>query len=614
MNKLKFYRILSIFLIVFSILSVVFTVYSVTLLKNIETFLRTMGCLLLVLLEILIIKFHTSNTRFLNKKKYIISTALILTLSFISFAVGIVCYSFYQKLDNMNVTEYAYRTALIATEDKGNIKDLKDLKIGIVDNEGDITGYILPLEVIEENKLEKNNEIVKVSDTITLMTKLLNNELDAIFIAHNYKEMFSNIENYDSKTTTFYEITTYGKNYQKEDIEDENIESKSETTKPFTVLLLGIDSMEDGIGNGGSYNGDSIILMAVDPATLHITMLSIPRDTYVTMACGGAVTKINHAAWGGTYCMVKTVEKLTGLNVDYYAAINFKGAVDLVNIIGGITIDVPFEFCEQDENRIADVYCLKTGVQKLNGGEALAFARHRKTLPLGDFQRGQNQQLVIEAILDSLKSVRSVKDFYKILETISNNIYTNMTVDEMLSLYNIGKNVVLKSNDMQVNITKTFLTGYSLMAYVNGNYSYTFQYYRSSLQDIVDALKVNLGMIKKKEIKEFNFSINKPYEKVVVGDKYYNEPDRPIMKDLTKMGLETAKTWAENNGLNVSVEYVEDNTGNYENNQIIYQSIHEDVLLETLNDMNLTINVVKTNGLPSEIVNVDEEENNSEEE
>ena len=219
--------------------------------------------------------------------------------------------------------------------------------------------------------------------------------------------------------------------------------------------------------------------------------------------------------------------------------------------------------------------------------------------------------------MDSLKSVTKVSDMYKLLDTISKSIYTNMSTEEILSLYNIGKKVVLKSSDMQVNVTKTFLTGYSLMAYVNGNYSYTFQYYRNSLRDIVDALKINLGMAKKDEIKEFSFSINKPYEKVVVGDVYYNEPDRPIMKDLTKMGLETAKAWAESNGLNVTIEYVDDDSGNYENNQIINQSIHEDVLLETLNDKNLVISVVRTNELPSEIINEDEdntEENNNEEE
>ena len=288
------------------------------------------------------------------------------------------------------------------------------------------------MEVITKYKLDSTNEIIRVNDNITLMSKLLNNEIDAIFISSNYKSMFQALDNYDANTK-FYEITSYSKSYKKNEVEKDITNTKTEITEPFTMLLLGIDSYEEEIGDGGSYNGDTIMLLAVDPATLDVTMFSIPRDTYTYMACGGALTKINHAAWGGTNCMIKTVEKFTGIKVDYYTMINFKGVGKLVDAVGGVDVDVPMEFCESNAIHGGQI-CLKPGYQHLNGDEALAFSRHRKTLPLGDFQRGQNQQLVVEALVSQVKNLKSVDDFMNVLDTVSKSIKTNMSTDEMLSL------------------------------------------------------------------------------------------------------------------------------------------------------------------------------------
>ena len=602
MKNFKINKIIGIVLTLLSIISVSFCVYEISLLANIETFYRTMGAILLIVLLITLVYSLVDGFRYNKNKKLVISSILTILLSIISLAMGLVINKVYTTLDNMNSNDVAYKTVLVSLKDLGNVENLKDIKIGIITNEEDINGYILPMEVMEKYSLDKNNEIVKISDNITLMSKLLNNEVDAIFISSNYKSMFQSLENFE-ETTKFYEITTYGKNYKKSEVEKDITSNKTEISEPFTILLLGIDSYEEEIGEGGSYNGDTIMLLAVDPSTLDVTMFSIPRDTYTYMACGGALTKINHAAWGGTNCMIKTVEKFTGLKVDYYAMINFKGVGKLVDAVGGIDVDVPMDFCETNatiEWTPGTDICLNKGYQHLNGPEALALARHRKTLPLGDFQRGQNQQLVVEAMISQIKNLKSVNDFLNVLDTVSKSIKTNMSTDEMLSLYNIAKNVLLKSGDIKLNITKTFLTGYSLYIWINDNYSYTFQYYKQSLDEITDAIKVTLGQKEKEVIKEFSFSINKPYEKYIAGDKYYNEAQKPVMTDLTKLGLSAAKAWAEAYGLNVTIEYITDDTGNYEDGQIISQSIHEDELLELASN-NLVLKVAKVSSASSTI-------------
>lgn len=596
MKKITIYKILSGILISLLVISMGFMLYTLSLLSGIETFYRIMFSILLILFLIVLTYSLLDSVKNNKKKKMIISSILTILLSIILGVVSFYIYRAYVGLDNLNKSEITYTTKLISYE-KLNVNEIKDKKIGILSNEEDITGYILPNEIIDKLNLSKNNEIIKYGDTITLMSAFINNEVDLIFISDNYRNMFNNIEEYDSSKEIF-EITSLKKVYKKKQVENTAID-KTKVTKPFTMLLLGIDSEQDDIRKSSSFNGDTIMMVTFDPETLSTTMFSIPRDTYVKMACGGRITKINHASWGGTSCMVKTVENLTGIKIDYYAKINFKGVVDLVNILGGINVDVPVKFCEQNSDRQwgDKTICLEPGMQKLDGEQALALARHRKTLPLGDFQRGQNQQLVVEGMIGSLKNVKSVEDFYKILDTIGKNMDTNMTTEEMLSFYNIGKNLLLKSGDVNLNITKTFLTGYDQYITVGNSKSYTFQYYKQSLAEIVKAMKINLGLLEKEEIKTFNFDLNTPYEKKIIGKTYYSDEQRvSLMPNLSSYTLDEAKAWASRNGFTLTVKEALVESETYTDGQIINQSLKEGSLLEGA-DKNITITIAKISNM-----------------
>lgn len=596
MKKITIYKILSGILISLLVISMGFMLYTLSLLSGIETFYRIMFSILLILFLVVLTYSLLDSVKNNRKKKMIISSILTILLSIILGVVSFYIYRAYVGLDNLNKSEITYTTKLISYE-KLNVNEIKDKKIGILSNEEDITGYILPNEIIDKLNLSKNNEIIKYGDTITLMSAFINNEVDLIFISDNYRNMFNNIEEYDSSKEIF-EITSLKKVYKKKQVENTAID-KTKVTKPFTMLLLGIDSEQDDIRKSSSFNGDTIMMVTFDPETLSTTMFSIPRDTYVKMACGGRITKINHASWGGTSCMVKTVENLTGIKIDYYAKINFKGVVDLVNILGGINVDVPVKFCEQNSDRQwgDKTICLEPGMQKLDGEQALALARHRKTLPLGDFQRGQNQQLVVEGMIGSLKNVKSVEDFYKILDTIGKNMDTNMTTEEMLSFYNIGKNLLLKSGDVNLNITKTFLTGYDQYITVGNSKSYTFQYYKQSLAEIVKAMKINLGLLKKEEIKTFNFDLNTPYEKKIIGKTYYSDEQRvSLMPNLSSYTLDEAKAWASRNGFTLTVKEALVESETYTDGQIINQSLKEGSLLEGA-DKNITITIAKISNI-----------------
>lgn len=595
MKKIKPLYIITFILCLILTGAVGFTIYSLYLLKGIETFYRIMVIIILLLFTILFDYSLIDSAKRQKKKKFITFTILSILMSIICGVVAYLILTVYSKLNDFSTDEVKYHTSLISLKDLGNkIDKIKDIKIGMISDEEDIEGYILPNELITQYKLKDKNEIKEYSDTITLMTALTNGEIDAIFISSNYQNMFKSIENFD-KDTKIYLIHEYGKNYKKINTEEDIISTGTKITKPFTILLLGIDSEEASIKSSSSFNGDTIMLISFDPETLHATMFSIPRDTYVRMACGGNLTKINAAAWGGTKCMVKTVENFTGLTIDYYAKINFRGVIDLVDVLGGITVDVPIDFCESNEDRMEGPgyeICLNKGVQVLNGKQALALARHRKTLPLGDFQRGQNQQLVVEGMINQAKTIRNVNDLYKILDTISDNIDLSMTTEELLSFYNIAKSLMVKGGDLNLNITKTFLTGYDLTVYESWGYTYTFQNYQQSLDSIIKAMKINLGQIEQEEIKKMNFSINTPYEKEIVGYKYYSEARKTLMPDLIGSTLSYAQSWASSVGRSIQVNEIESSDTSYVDGQIINQSVHDGVIIDKI-PSTITVDVIR---------------------
>lgn len=108
-----------------------------------------------------------------------------------------------------------------------------------------------------------------------------------------------------------------------------NLNTTDKIDKPFTMLVMGIDSTANTLSKNATGNGDALMLVTFNPKTLNATIFSIPRDTYVPIACfeNQKENKITHAAWNGENCMIKTIENLTDINIDYYVKINFQGVV-----------------------------------------------------------------------------------------------------------------------------------------------------------------------------------------------------------------------------------------------------------------------------------------------
>jgi LCP family protein required for cell wall assembly len=162
-----------------------------------------------------------------------------------------------------------------------------------------------------------------------------------------------------------------------------------EGDRPVFVLLMGSDARPGTPVARGL--GDSIQVLGINPAARRASLVGIPRDAYVAMP-GGGMNKINGALHqGGPGAMVEAVEGLTGIRFDYYVLTGFEGFRRLIQDLGGLSMDVPYAF----EGHAGTGF--DEGASTLTGAEALEFARTRKSLTHGDFDRSMNQGRLLTA-------------------------------------------------------------------------------------------------------------------------------------------------------------------------------------------------------------------------
>ncbi len=198
---------------------------------------------------------------------------------------------------------------------------------------------------------------------------------------------------------------------------------------PILILVLGSDARpgEDIAGQ----RADSIHVVAINPAKHRATIVGIPRDSWVGIP-GYGTNKINAAMTaGGPDLVVRTVENLLGVRMDYWALTWFDGFRAMIDDIGGLTVDVPFDV--QDSYARAD---LTAGLQTLNGRDALAFARARHALPTGDFGRSENQGLLLVSALAQFRK-EFAKDPSRLLDWVGaglRNMRTDVPLDQILRL------------------------------------------------------------------------------------------------------------------------------------------------------------------------------------
>ena len=200
------------------------------------------------------------------------------------------------------------------------------------------------------------------------------------------------------------------------------------TQVPFVVYVSGIDVYGDINTKSRS---DVNVLVAVNPETKEIALVTTPRDAYVDIPgkTSEYKDKLTHAGNYGVSYSVATLEQLYGINIDYYVRINFSGMEKVVNLLGGVDVVSLYNFTARH-----GPYNIKKGVNHFNGAQAVSFARERITLPGGDVTRGKHHIELIKGIFAKITTTAVLTNYQSLLDAVSDNFQTDISTNQIAAL------------------------------------------------------------------------------------------------------------------------------------------------------------------------------------
>lgn len=323
------------------------------------------------------------------------------------------------RIDTINVV-------VLADDSAASIEDTLDYSYGYNTNVNNdiIVKAIDDLNADYSAKLDT----AEYHDWDTLLDDLYdNNTIQAMLITNSlYQSLNESYEDFDSKTKIIgtVDITTQ----VKLSASDKKVNDES-----FVVYLCGNDEIGDISSTGRT---DVNILAFCNPTTKQILLVSTPRDSYITISNSEGRTgldKLTHASNDGIEYSLEALTNLYGYAPDYYVRINFTGCINIVDALGGITINSDVEF-QNGWEAWYNTYQYYIGPNECDGEKTLAFVRERAAFSDGDFQRGKNQQAALKGIIDKATSPAILTNYDAFLSSISNMMLTNMPTETISSL------------------------------------------------------------------------------------------------------------------------------------------------------------------------------------
>lgn len=317
------------------------------------------------------------------------------------------------KTDNMIV--------VVKKDDKAeNIEDAQNYRFGyqmVIDSDN-------TQEMLNDIKSTVGRDI-KAEEYSTLVDEanaLLNGNVDAAVFNEGYIGIIDDsIEGFSDNVKTLYQ---YG---IKTEVKTDTTTSVNDS---FNIYISGIDVSGPITTNSRS---DVNLIMTVNPKKKKILITTTPRDYYVTIpgVSGEQRDKLTHAGIYGVDSSMKTLEELYGININYYARINFTSLVKIVDALGGVDVNSDYEFKTMHGD-----YEIKKGMNHLTGEMALGFVRERYSFEDGDNQRGKNQEKVLTAMIQKACTPAILKNAGAVVEGVSDSVQTNMTSDEIAEFIN----------------------------------------------------------------------------------------------------------------------------------------------------------------------------------
>lgn len=315
--------------------------------------------------------------------------------------------------------------------DESSYKELSDLKNQNI--EANVNDEHMA-EAIEALNKEVKLSIQGQEDYVQMSDDLYDQKTAGIYMNEAQSALFDEIhEDFHEKTRVLY-------TYEIEEKVEDFSKDVSVTQNTFNVFISGIDTTGPVFTVSRS---DVNMIVTVDPTNKKILMTSIPRDYYVTLANMGKKDKLTHAGLAGVENSVKTLENFLGIDINYYARVNFTSLIQMVDALGGIEV-----YSDQDIPKLG----IHEGVNQMDGKKALSFSRERYSYKSGDNHRVQNQQKVLEAMLNKMMSPAIITNYSSILENINGSFETNMTSQEITSLLKMQLSDMAKWDIQQIQL------------------------------------------------------------------------------------------------------------------------------------------------------------------
>lgn len=409
-SKMSFMKYLSIFLLIVSVLILVL-VYFINVLP-IDYFIVLV--VLVLIIDLVVIKLLLGSGKIRNVIGVILSIILIIIMVFgITYELNTI--DFLKQFGFNTYKEELYNVLVLESSDYETIRDLNGEAIGHLDNNVH-KGLNNAIEKIDNNI---DFESVILDDINSLVDNLIDEEVAAIILEDAQITMLKETNNElmdNLRIIENYSIETEIKNINK----DIDVTSDS-----YNILITGIDSYGSITRVSRS---DVNMIVSVNPKDKKILLTSIPRDYYVYLSDYKDYDKLTHTGIYGIDVTTKALEDLLDIDINYYVKVNFTTLVDIVDELGGITVNSNYDFTS------IDGYHFSKGNNNLNGAEALSFARERQAFSEGDRVRVENQQLVLTAIINKIISPSIITNYNNLLNALSGKFLTNITNKEITDL------------------------------------------------------------------------------------------------------------------------------------------------------------------------------------
>ena len=365
---------------------------------------------------------------------------------------------------------YAIVSVIVKNDNEAeDLKGLKGQRLGYSDT-GETTYVYRALSDVKK-EISDDVSLISYKSMNTFSEDFYENKVDALLLDESTRATIEDEHPDFSRKTKV--IAQFEYKIKEEDL-SKNVKV---TNVPFNVYITGIDTYGEISTTGRS---DVNMIASINPKTKQILLTSIPRDYYIEQTCqGNQKDKLTHTGFFGVGCTLTSVENFFGIELNYYARVNFSSLEKIVNALGGVTVSNPHDFS-------AGGFHFEEGNIQLNGAQALAFSRERYSFVDGDFERGRDQMRVLTAIINKITSPAIITNYSSVLDAIADTFQTNMNEDEIKAIINMQLDDMAGWNIKQISVSGT---GGSDWTPANGFNAYVAYPNMDSVKEAVDMMK-----------------------------------------------------------------------------------------------------------------------------